>query len=448
MIMAFVMLSAAGASTAKAQGSVSLQVFYDELQPYGTWMDYGNYGYVWIPRVDRDFVPYGTNGYWINTEYGNTWVSDYTWGWAPFHYGRWLFDDFYGWIWVPDTEWAPAWVAWRSGGGYYGWAPLMPGIGIHLTFHHYDRIPHHYWNFVPYRYVTYRHVYRHCVPRPRVVNVYHHTTIITHNYIDNRRRTYFTGPSRHEIEKRGGGRVTVHKISETTRPGRTEVSRSTANFYRPEIDKTRESRSRSIPATYVKRDKTGKMEEVITRRPRSTSSYPATRNMEQLRREAPREQKSNNDIQSLEKRRYNETSDVQRREYQPSQRTPSVNQSPSRSYREIQRAPENNARDRYERPPVQRAPVNRDMQRRTNAQPQQWQQRERQNTTRQEENIQRNSSRNADVNSNTNRSSVQQQSHRNTQLQRNTQIRKNDSGNTNRQPSRSSSSGSRIKRGN
>jgi hypothetical protein len=23
-----------------------------------------------MPSVDRSFVPYGTNGYWINTEYG------------------------------------------------------------------------------------------------------------------------------------------------------------------------------------------------------------------------------------------------------------------------------------------------------------------------------------------------------------------------------------------
>src|SRR5688500_19771933 len=241
MILAFVMVTALGITTTEAQSRVSLQVFYDELQPYGTWMDYGSYGYVCIPRVERDFVPYGTNGYWIQTTYGNTWVSDYEWGWAPFHYGRWLFDDFYGWIWVPDTEWAPAWVAWRSGGGYYGWAPLMLGLNVHLSFHHYDRIPHRYWNFVPYRYVTYRHVYRHCVPRPTIVNVYNHTTIITNNYTDNSRRTYFTGPSRHEIEKRGGGRATVHQINEINRPGRTEVSRSTAHFYKPEVDNSRDS---------------------------------------------------------------------------------------------------------------------------------------------------------------------------------------------------------------
>jgi hypothetical protein len=31
-----------------------------------------------------------------------------------------------GWGWVPGTMWGPAWVSWRSGGGYAGWAPLPP----------------------------------------------------------------------------------------------------------------------------------------------------------------------------------------------------------------------------------------------------------------------------------------------------------------------------------
>ncbi|HEX6224492.1 MAG TPA: DUF6600 domain-containing protein [Chryseolinea sp.] len=273
MIFAFVMVTALSITITKAQGRVSLQVFYDELQPYGTWMDYGSHGYVWIPAVDRSFVPYATNGYWINTEYGNTWVSDYAWGWAPFHYGRWLFDDFYGWLWVPDTQWAPAWVAWRSGGGYYGWAPLMPGMGIHASFHMYNGFPAHYWNFVPYRYITYRRVHNHCAPRLQVVNIINHTTIITHNHTDHRRHRYFTGPTRTEIERRGGGRVTVHTISESDRPGRTEVSRSTANFYRPEVDNPRDSRSRAVPSSFVKNDGHGNLEKVEAVRNGSNDVY-------------------------------------------------------------------------------------------------------------------------------------------------------------------------------
>jgi hypothetical protein len=236
-------------------GGVSLQVFYDELQPHGTWIAYENYGYVWRPNVDRDFVPYATDGYWINTEYGNTWVSDYGWGWAPFHYGRWFYDDFYGWMWVPDTVWGPAWVAWRSGGGYYGWAPLMPGITVSVSYNYYDRIPDRYWSFVPCRYITYRTVYRHCVPRPQVVTIIHQTTVVTHHYTDSRRRTYFTGPSRREIERVNNTRVPVYAVNDRSRPGRTEIERDRASFYKPDVDNGRESRAHAVPSRVERRDR-------------------------------------------------------------------------------------------------------------------------------------------------------------------------------------------------
>ena len=76
--------------------SVSFQTFYDELSPYGTWVDDPDYGDVWVPDAEEGFKPYATRGHWVVTDYGNTWVSDYEWGWAPFHYGRWRYDDYYG----------------------------------------------------------------------------------------------------------------------------------------------------------------------------------------------------------------------------------------------------------------------------------------------------------------------------------------------------------------
>lgn len=60
------------------------------------------------------------------TEYGWTWVSDWDWGWAPFHFGRWAVMTGLGWGWVPGTQWGPAWVSWRAGGGFVGWAALPP----------------------------------------------------------------------------------------------------------------------------------------------------------------------------------------------------------------------------------------------------------------------------------------------------------------------------------
>ena len=136
---------------ATAQVSVNFQVFYDDLSPYGNWVDNSNYGYVWIPDVSNGFTPYNTNGHWVYTDAGWTWVSNYSWGWAPFHYGRWYNDSFYGWVWVPDTEWGPGWVTWRSSNDYYGWAPIGPGIDIQIAYSNGYNVPYNQWTFVPTR---------------------------------------------------------------------------------------------------------------------------------------------------------------------------------------------------------------------------------------------------------------------------------------------------------
>jgi hypothetical protein len=103
-----------------------VQAFYQQLAPYGRWFSMSPYGSVWSPYgIAADWRPY-TNGEWIYTDDGWTWLSDDNWGWATDHYGRWFFDTLYGWVWVPDTVWSPAWVSWRYGNGWIGWAPLSP----------------------------------------------------------------------------------------------------------------------------------------------------------------------------------------------------------------------------------------------------------------------------------------------------------------------------------
>jgi hypothetical protein len=104
--------------------------FYEPLSQYGRWIDVQGNGRCWVPAgVDRDWRPY-TDGHWERTDAGWYWVSDERWGWATYHYGRWFQDPDNGWVWVPQTQWAPAWVAWREGGGYTGWAPLPPEAKI------------------------------------------------------------------------------------------------------------------------------------------------------------------------------------------------------------------------------------------------------------------------------------------------------------------------------
>lgn len=209
---------------------VSFQVFYDGLAPYGDWVSDPTYGYIWIPYVDAGFQPYRTNGYWVNSRFGNTWVSLYDWGWAPFHYGRWLYDDFYGWAWVPGYEWGPAWVEWRTGGGYYGWAPLMPRVGVHVSI----GFPTNYWVFVPRRRLLARNIYNYYLPPRNVTVVYNKTTVINNTYVYNN-NTYVSGPSRSELQQVTRRQVPVYEVSQGSRPGRATVERNTIQVYKPEI---------------------------------------------------------------------------------------------------------------------------------------------------------------------------------------------------------------------
>jgi hypothetical protein len=112
----------------RADASVSINFFYDNIGSDGNWVELADYGYCWQPSVAVSNVkwrPY-TDGYWAYTNLGWTWISYEDFGWATYHYGRWVRLQDRGWFWVPGRQWGPAWVSWRMGGDYVGWAPLPP----------------------------------------------------------------------------------------------------------------------------------------------------------------------------------------------------------------------------------------------------------------------------------------------------------------------------------
>jgi hypothetical protein len=120
---------AAQPASAQVSVNVSISDFYDELAPYGEWVDC-NYGDCWVPdEVYDGWQPY-SNGEWVYTDYGWTWFSDDPWGDDPYHYGTWTYIDRYGWAWVPGTVWAPGWVTWNYNDNYVGWAPLPPNYSF------------------------------------------------------------------------------------------------------------------------------------------------------------------------------------------------------------------------------------------------------------------------------------------------------------------------------
>ncbi len=121
---------------------VDEDIYYDanDLDEYGDWQSYGEYGNVWVPQVDYGWRPY-YDGRW---DYGNSdwfWVSYEPWGWAPYHYGRWGWGFDIGWYWIPGNVFAPAWVSWYSYGDYIGWCPLnyYNYPNYYYNNHYYDR---------------------------------------------------------------------------------------------------------------------------------------------------------------------------------------------------------------------------------------------------------------------------------------------------------------------
>jgi hypothetical protein len=239
------------AKVSAQEGSVSFQLFYDQLSPYGTWVDYQNYGYVWIPDVDREFSPYGTDGHWIFTDEGWTWVSDYSWGWAPFHYGRWAYDDSYGWLWVPHNEWGPAWVTWRRSEGYYGWAPMGPGISIDVSFGREYRVPNERWIFVSDRDISRPDIDRHYVDRSTNVTIINNSTVINNTYVDNSRHTtYVAGPARNDVQRITGSAVVAVSIRENDKPGQS-LTNNQLQIYRPQVQAAMANAPKPVPPKLV-----------------------------------------------------------------------------------------------------------------------------------------------------------------------------------------------------
>jgi hypothetical protein len=133
----------AGDQAVPPPAAVTFEDFHDGLAPYGSWERSPREGWIWRPRVEAGWRPY-YHGEWTYTDRGWYWSSDEPWSWATYHYGRWIYGPEDGWAWLPGYEWAPAWVAWRSGAGVIGWAPLAPyaagGLGGPVYFG---------WTFVP-----------------------------------------------------------------------------------------------------------------------------------------------------------------------------------------------------------------------------------------------------------------------------------------------------------
>ena len=238
----------------KEPASVTTQVFYTALSPYGTWMHVDEYGWVWQPTaatVNLHWRPYYDRGHWVYTDAGWYWHSGYSWGWAPFHYGRWSLHSGYGWIWVPGTVWAPSWVSFRHTNNYCGWAPLPPRAHYSATAgftYHGSRISigfdfglsHRHYTFVSRKHFGHHHHRRRRIDHRETQQVFNDSTVVNNYIVGDNNTIINKGISRDRVA--GGNFSEIRKIAlrdvaaanQAVRP-RTANQNKAIPVYRPKV---------------------------------------------------------------------------------------------------------------------------------------------------------------------------------------------------------------------
>jgi hypothetical protein len=226
--------------------------FYDRLSPYGNWVDYNSYGYVWTPRhMGYRWRPY-SDGHWVWTDYGWTWIANEEWGDIPFHYGRWGWDNDMGWFWVPGTVWGPAWVTWRSNDQYMGWAPFPPGVefraGMNFSSLSID-IPFNFWVFIQGSHFQDRDLNPYVLPFERNRTIVNYTSM--HNNIYSRGgRIINEGIRQDDVRRITGRAVPTYRMQDTQQPGRARVVGQDVQMFRPAIRQNEAAK----PKAYLKQD--------------------------------------------------------------------------------------------------------------------------------------------------------------------------------------------------
>jgi hypothetical protein len=277
--------------------AVSVSVFYNDLAPYGQWVDTAPYGWCWVPQqVPVVWRPYAS-GYWVYTDFGWAWVSDEPWGWATYHYGRWFEDPVYGWMWEPGTEWAPAWVAWRESDDWVGWAPLPPtatwsawsGLRFEAV-----SIPSPSWSFVPRPRLTEASLSIAIAPTNRNVGLLSRTRDATHFALRSG-RPVDEGVSLAAFERQTGRRVPHLRIVDALAPQREHgAANGAVAFYRPRVRNEPGAMplSRAIERRFNPRVERSPIESARFQRPQEMMQRPQRPSSESMREQGRMERRA------------------------------------------------------------------------------------------------------------------------------------------------------------
>jgi hypothetical protein len=165
-------------------------------------------------------------------------------------------------------------VAWRTGGGYIGWAPLPPqigwraGIGLEFGKFSIDLIPAQRWIFVRDRNFLASEIHRNIIIAPRNVTVIKITKNVT-RIVPVDGRIVDRSISVRDVERTTGKRVQVVRVKEVGKAGELRAARGRAGevvIFRPKIERapanvtpkqfqTLEGRHKAERATYEEKQK-------------------------------------------------------------------------------------------------------------------------------------------------------------------------------------------------
>jgi hypothetical protein len=159
---------------------------------------------------------------------------------------------------VPGYQWAPAWVSWRYGGGYCGWAPLPPstfvgveigggGINLGFDFQFGSECDTEFgigpgcYNFIPVGYIGERRYHGYYMDRSRNFTIINNTRNVTNIYITRNSGNAFSavrvgGPSLADINAHSRTPVQQVRLTASGQAGISSVDGGTMNIFRPRIN--------------------------------------------------------------------------------------------------------------------------------------------------------------------------------------------------------------------
>ena len=314
----------------------TVDLFFDDLSPYGDWVWASGPGWVWYPyNVEVDWRPY-RYGHWAYSDYGWTWVSDEDWGWAVYHYGRWHYEASYGWVWVPGTEWGPAWVVWHEGNGWTGWAPIPWQVSWHASvgldwggINLYATLDPTWWSFSRARHLASPGLRNHIAPAARNVTLIKMTKNVTHYTIVNN-RIVNQSVNVQIVEKASGKpvrRLRVRHADAVESAHGVKRKGSELVIYRPKLHPGRKPQRRPVPPGHA--DNQRPRDSRVTSRPpeRNRGNRPST---------PPRHtRRTERQVRNLEGRQARERDQLKRIHAKESQKPP-----PGVSHKEVNRRQE------------------------------------------------------------------------------------------------------------